>query len=302
MAASSQSGDVTAEQLTFQEITQLNRRKTELKQGYSEYISKHQDVKSVLNDFMCACLLEKPTNIFEFARQHFSGLQAEFRPQDAGTIVPLVITGPPGVGKKTLISRLQKICPNQFKNPIPTTSREPIPALFEKDGEDAYFISGERLTTDIENGKFFHYEPDESGSITGISYDAVDEVIAKGHIPVLSIPVSSFKLLLASRHYPTMRTIFLRPHEVEALEERLKERGNDTEESITNKLFQAEGDMSFSKTEGVFAKIIVNAVVDNALAELKECTVDWYPHIQAHLVHHTSMTGEKKYANSSNIN
>ena len=81
-------------------------------------------------------------------------------------------------------------------------------------------MTDERLTTDIENGKFFHYEPDENGAITGISYQAVDDIIAKGRVPVLSVPVNSFKLLLASRHYPTMQNVFLRPHEVDALEGR----------------------------------------------------------------------------------
>ena len=90
-----------------------------------------------------------------------------------------------------------------------------------------------------------------------------------------------------------MQNVFLRPHEVDALEGRLKERGTDTEEQITNKLFRAEGDMAYSKTEGVFARVIVNAVVDNALAELKESVVTWYPHVASHLIHHTTHTGAK---------
>lgn len=268
---------------------------TELKIGYSDYIAKNQEVKTILNDFMCATLLEKPDNIFEFARAHFSGIQAEFRPQDAGTLVPLVVTGPPGVGKKSLLTRLHKICPEQFEDPIAHTSREPNEVLGEKDGVDYYFVTDERITTDIENGKFFHYEPDENGAITGISYEAVDDVIARGRVPVLALPVSSFKLLVGSRHYPTLHKVFLRPHEVDALEARLRERGEDSEEQVTNKLYRAETDMEFSKTDGMFSRIIVNAVLDNALAELKEAVVEWFPHIASHMVHHTNLLGQKPH-------
>jgi putative protein kinase ArgK-like GTPase of G3E family len=46
--------------------------------------------------------------ILSLVKQHFAGVQAEFAPQDAGTIMPLIITGTPGVGKKTMVRRLQK--------------------------------------------------------------------------------------------------------------------------------------------------------------------------------------------------
>jgi guanylate kinase len=80
----------------------------ELKNDYSRYLAKNQDIKNALNGFMTAVLLEKPDNVFQFARSHFAGLQAEFCPQDAGTLIPFIITGPPGVGKNTLVLRMQK--------------------------------------------------------------------------------------------------------------------------------------------------------------------------------------------------
>ena len=101
-------GELSAEEITLREIEDLNKRKAQIKKGYSTYIDKHPEIKTVVNGFMTAALLEKPENIFEFARTHFSGLQAEYAPQDAGTLHPLVITGPPGVGKQTLVQRLQK--------------------------------------------------------------------------------------------------------------------------------------------------------------------------------------------------
>jgi guanylate kinase len=69
----------------------------------------------------------------------------------------------------------------------------PLIAEFEKDGEDGHFVSAERLSTDVENGKFFHTEQDEAGNVTAISFQAVDDVIAAGHVPILAIPVASVR-------------------------------------------------------------------------------------------------------------
>ena len=105
--------------------------------------------------------------MFEFARKHFAGLQAELCPQDAGTLVPLIVTGPPGVGKKTLCTSLQAACPRQFVWPLKCTSRKPMEG-FETDGEDAHFMTVERLELDIENGKLFWWSEDSAGNLEGL--------------------------------------------------------------------------------------------------------------------------------------
>lgn len=118
------------EEITLSEIAELNARKKELKEGYRGYVARNRDIKDILNGFMTSALLEKPENVFEFARkassklpisenitaaapnlidmQHFAGVQAEYAPQDAGTLMPLVITGTPGVGKKTIVAKLKR--------------------------------------------------------------------------------------------------------------------------------------------------------------------------------------------------
>jgi len=270
------------------EVADLNKHKTKLKAEYSGYIASHREIKTVLNGFMTAALLEKPDNVFEFARAHFAGLQAEFCPQDAGTLVPLVLTGPPGVGKKSLVKRLQQVCPGQFVDPLRHTARPPV-AEFEKDGEDAHFVSVERLEADIENGRLFHYGTDETGLLEGISFESVDDVIAAGKVPVLPLSIDSYLRLVRSRRYPELRSVLVRPHEVSVLAERLLERGKDSKDQITRALARADEDMVWAKGQieaGRFSVVIVNAVLAAALGELKVAAQGWYPHVERHMVHH----------------
>ena len=55
--------------LTFAELSALNDRKLEIKKKHNEYIDKHPEIKSMLNDFMSEVLLEKPEDIFSFAAE-----------------------------------------------------------------------------------------------------------------------------------------------------------------------------------------------------------------------------------------
>lgn len=278
-------GEWTTEEIMLAEVSDLNKRKTQLKAEYSSYIAKHRQVKEITNAFMTAALLEKPDNVFEFARKHFAGLQAEFCPQDAGTLVPLVLTGPPGVGKKTLAARLQQACPHQFVDPLKHTTRKPV-ADFETDGEDAHFMSLERLELDIENGRLFWWGEDSQGHLEGLSFAAVDAVVASGKVPVVCVPVDAFKALLKSRRFAALWTCCVRPHDTHSLLERLEAKGLSPH-AVTAKLAQADKEMDWihaQQEQGRFDKVVVDAVLEVALAEMKEAVVNWYPHVERHMV------------------
>ena len=69
------------------------------------------------------------------------------------------------------------------------------------------------------------------------------------------------------------RFVFLQPPSLEILEQRLRGRGSDKEESILERLAQAKNEMEYAKEPGAHDKIIVNDDLDKAWLEFKEFCV-----------------------------
>lgn len=59
-------------------------------------MNKHPEIREILNDFMSSVLLEKPLDVYDYARDYFSYFNVN---QDKIKYNPIVISGPPGVGK-----------------------------------------------------------------------------------------------------------------------------------------------------------------------------------------------------------
>lgn len=70
------------------------------------------------------------------------------------------------------------------------------------------------------------------------------------------------------------RFMFLSPPSLEELEERLRGRGTETEESLNKRLTQAKNEMEFSKQPGAHDKIVVNDDLEKAYVELRDWVVD----------------------------
>lgn len=70
------------------------------------------------------------------------------------------------------------------------------------------------------------------------------------------------------------RFLFLSPPSLKILEERLRGRATDDEESVKKRLEQADKEMEFAKEEGVHDKIVVNDDLDRAYQQVEEWVVD----------------------------
>ena len=79
-------------------LAYLSTRKDELMQQHDEYIADHLEIREVLNDFLSSVLLSKPEDVFVYAKEYFH----PFNPTPQKN-KPLILVGPSGVGKRTLI-------------------------------------------------------------------------------------------------------------------------------------------------------------------------------------------------------
>ena len=141
--------------LTFQELSSLNARKSSLKASHTLYLASHPEVASMLNDFLAQVLLARPDDVYAFAGEHFG----ELSPSDgvAGRTslkghVPVVVCGPRGVGKGTLLALLTKAFPGEFALAVSHTTR--AQRAGEEEGEDYHFTTRDKMTQEVEDGKF----------------------------------------------------------------------------------------------------------------------------------------------------
>ncbi|RYH01091.1 guanylate kinase [archaeon] len=186
----------------------------------------------------------------------------------------VVICGPSGSGKGTLINRLLSTHPNIFALSVSHTSRLPRPG--EIDGYHYHFRSLEYLKNDIENGIIPYIEHAEvHGNLYGTRQDAVDSIHKHHKVCILDLDVKGVQQLKAlgfSAHY-----IFLTPPSLQDLEDRLRGRHTESEESIQLRLANARAELAYGQSQGVFNYVLVNRHMDEAYGELEEIMKKWLP-------------------------
>ena len=170
-----------------------------------------------------------------------------------------VITGPSGVGKGTLISRLLERVPG-LELSVSATTREPREG--EVDGRDYHFLSPEEFDWRIEREDFLEFAT-YSGNRYGTLRSEVERRVDAGHSVVLEIEVQGAQQVRAAE--PDSVQIFIAPPDPSFLRERLSSRGTDSQEAIDERLKVAEQELA---AQGDFDHRVVNDEVSRAAAEL----------------------------------
>uniref|UniRef100_A0A3B4AFY3 Guanylate kinase n=1 Tax=Periophthalmus magnuspinnatus TaxID=409849 RepID=A0A3B4AFY3_9GOBI len=178
---------------------------------------------------------------------------------------PVVLSGPSGAGKSTLMKRLMKDHEGLFGFSVSHTTRNPRPG--EEDGKDYHFSTKEAMKQGIENGDFIE-NAEFSGNMYGTSKAAVEDVLAKNVICILDVDIQGVRRIKETDLNPIY--ISVQPPSMEILENRLRDRQTETEESLQKRLEAARIDMELSKEDGLFDVVIVNDDLDRAYEELKD--------------------------------
>ncbi|KAI4261626.1 MAG: hypothetical protein L6R42_003177 [Xanthoria sp. 1 TBL-2021] len=197
-------------------------------------------------------------------------LSTDFFPDNATQLHrPVVISGPSGTGKSTILKRLFAAHPNTFGFSVSHTTRAPRSG--ERDGIEYNFTTKESFLKLVDEGGFIEHAQ-FGGNYYGTSVKAVKDVAEAGRICVLDIEMEGVKQVKRTELHA--RFLFLSPPSVEVLEQRLRGRGTEDEESLKKRLDQAAKEMAFSKEEGVHDKIVINDDLEKAYQEVDEWIVD----------------------------
>jgi guanylate kinase len=174
----------------------------------------------------------------------------------------LVVTGPSGVGKGTLIRTLRERVPG-LELSVSATTRAPRPG--EDDGVDYHFLSAEEFDRRLDGGEFIEHA-EYAGNRYGTLRSEIDRARASGaRALVLEIEVQGARQVRDA--LPGAVQVFVAPPSEEALRTRLVGRGADQPEQIERRLAVARQEL---EARDEFRHVIVNDRLEDAVAELIE--------------------------------
>lgn len=166
----------------------------------------------------------------------------------------VVISGPSGVGKGTIVNLLKEKYKEENRKlhvSISCTTRT------IRDGETPnvsyYFISEEEFVDRINQNDFLEYNCYGTGKYYGTPKSTVIEYLNKGYDVILEIDINGYKQV--KENYPDCLGIFIMPPSIENLENRLRNRGTETEEAIQKRLETATSEI---KEKDIYDLIIIN--------------------------------------------
>ncbi|XP_011052230.1 PREDICTED: MAGUK p55 subfamily member 7 isoform X4 [Acromyrmex echinatior] len=131
-----------------------------------------------------------------------------------GLYRPVVLIGPPGVGRNELKRRLIATDTEKYKTPVPYTSRPP--RLGEINGKEYHFMTREKMEEDIEAGKFIEYG-EYKGNLYGTSSESVSSLVNAGYVCLLSPHYQALKMLRTPQLRPYV--IYVKPPTFEVLKD-----------------------------------------------------------------------------------
>ncbi len=150
----------------------------------------------------------------------------------------IVLTGPSGVGKGTLLKALKANHPDLFLS-ISATTRQP--RVGEVDGKDYFFLTREDFEAKIKDNLFLEWA-EYAGNYYGTPRSNVEGKINEGVSVVLEIEVIGARKIKDS--FPDALLIFILPPSMEELEQRLRDRGKDSETAINRRMETAKAEIA----------------------------------------------------------
>ncbi len=177
---------------------------------------------------------------------------------DNGILV--IFSGPSGSGKDTVLNKLLN-GRDDIKVSVSMTTRNMRDG--EIDGTHYYFVNREYFEKKVSENMMLEYA-EYNGNMYGTPKAPVDMMLDSGKAVILEIEVQGAEKI--RKIYPDVISIFLMPPSVRVLEERLRGRGTDDEETINHRLVIAKEEI---KRASEYDYVVINDTVENAVAGIE---------------------------------
>lgn len=180
----------------------------------------------------------------------------------------IIISAPSGAGKSTIVHHLMERFP-KLGFSVSACSRPPRGK--EVDGVDYHFLSVGEFRKRIARNEFVEWQEVYPGSYYGTLKSEMERLRSEGKVPLFDVDVVggvSLKIWFGESGL----AIFIQPPSIEVLEERLRNRGTDSEESLQKRLAKAKLEMTYAWQ---FDKIVVNDNLAMSTMQVEQMVEVW---------------------------
>jgi guanylate kinase len=180
----------------------------------------------------------------------------------------IIFCAPSGSGKTTIVKHLLSI-DHRLAFSVSACTRKQ--RANEAHGKDYYFLSLEEFKQKIASDEFLEYEEVYGGNFYGTLKSEVDRIWAQGKAVIFDVDVVG-GLSIKKYFGDKALAIFVKPPSVEVLEQRLRYRSTETEETLRMRVDKAVHELDF---ETQFEHVLVNNNLDMALHEAEKLLNDF---------------------------
>ena len=173
----------------------------------------------------------------------------------------IIVSAPSGAGKTSIVKHVLRFLP-ELRFSTSATTRAMREG--EINGKDYHFLSVEEFKEGIRREEFLEWEEVYHNQFYGTLKSEVQRIWNEGKVVIFDVDVKG-GLNIKKYFGDNALAIFVEPPTVQELENRLRKRGTETEESLRKRVEKAEYELTFAPQ---FDRVILNDNLDHARAEM----------------------------------
>ena len=176
----------------------------------------------------------------------------------------IIFSAPSGSGKTTIVKHLLERNPDLgFSISASTRDRR---GRNEAHGKDYYFLTPDEFKKKIDGNEFVEWEEVYEGNFYGTLKSEIERIWSSGRNVIFDVDVKggiNLKNYFADRAL----AVFVKVPSIEVLKERLHDRGTESSESLSRRLFKANFEMTF---QDKFDKVLINENLEHSLQQAQQ--------------------------------